>query len=211
MKKKIHTQQSGFTLIEIMISIGLFVVIMTLGITAVLNINRGHKKTQAMRTAFDNLSFIMEDMSRNIRLGSNIRCLTSSDINASPLDVSLLSGGDCSTQNPTLFMSFTPPLVDPTDPTKKTVYAILNDTALTPPVTRIYKITGSSSSTALQAITPPDIYIDATRSGFVLTGTSISDTRQARVVIRLAGEIHYQDITTPFDLQTTVSQRLLDF
>src|SRR3972149_1703934 len=64
----------GFTLIEIMIAITLFTAIMIIGTGAVLQTNSVYKKTQTMRSVMDNLNFIMEDMVRNLRLGSSYHC-----------------------------------------------------------------------------------------------------------------------------------------
>src|ERR1700741_217077 len=77
-KISLQKKNTGFTLIEVMIAVALFTVIMTLGIGAVLNSNATHKKTQTLRSVMDNLSFIMEDMSRTLRLGSNYHCIDQS-------------------------------------------------------------------------------------------------------------------------------------
>lgn len=67
-------KNSGFTLVEVMISVTLFTIIITIGAGSVLNTNAIYRKTANVRAAMDNLSFIMEDMARNLRLGSNYNC-----------------------------------------------------------------------------------------------------------------------------------------
>ena len=49
MRKKILQKNSfGFTLIEVMISIALFVIVMTVGMGAVISANNTYKKTHGM-------------------------------------------------------------------------------------------------------------------------------------------------------------------
>ena len=74
MLNKNNNLKGGFTLIEIMIAITLFTAIMIIGTGAVLQTNLIHKKSQTMRSVMDNLNFIMEDMVRNLRLGSDYEC-----------------------------------------------------------------------------------------------------------------------------------------
>ena len=45
--------------------------------------------------------------------------------------------------------------------------------------------------------------------GFILsyTNCSVPDLQQVRIVLRLVGTVTYQDITLPFDIQTTITPR----
>ncbi|MFA6397728.1 MAG: prepilin-type N-terminal cleavage/methylation domain-containing protein [Candidatus Paceibacterota bacterium] len=177
-KKKIG---AGFTLIEVMVSVLLFVIITTIGISSVINANNTNKKTQAMRSAIDNLSYVIEDMSRNIRLGSNYLC----------------SGSTCppAPNNPVF------PLLVFTGVDGQTIgYQFLANGV-------VEKSIGGLNS--FIPITSPEIKIDAVKSGFyIYTGYGI----QPRVLIRLSGQIQTTGgIMTNFDLQTTVTQRSLNF
>jgi prepilin-type N-terminal cleavage/methylation domain-containing protein len=49
MQKSSYNNQKGFTLVEVMIAVGLFVVVMIAGVGAVLSANSSHKKTQSQR------------------------------------------------------------------------------------------------------------------------------------------------------------------
>ena len=188
-----------------MIATGLFVVVVTIGITAVLNINRGHKKTQAFRTAFDNLSFIMEDISRSVRLGSNIRCEDFS--NAYDTWFYVPQSLSCSGSAPGTAIMFTPPKKDPTNSSDLSIYAIGIDANIDPEMRLYHSKDGGAIFTP---VTPGDITIDPAKSGFMVISANGGEAGQTRVTIRLAGIVTYRDITTPFDLQTTVSARLLD-
>src|SRR5687768_16395176 len=75
---KIKNYKGGYTIIETMISVSLFIVITTIGMAALLNANAVHHKSRDMRSIMDNLSFVMEDMSRNLRTGSEYHCFSGS-------------------------------------------------------------------------------------------------------------------------------------
>lgn len=71
MKNKIT---DGFTLIELMVAIGLFASIMTIAATAYLVMIHVNQQAQAIATEIDNISFALESMTRNIRSGSAYGC-----------------------------------------------------------------------------------------------------------------------------------------
>lgn len=66
----------GFTLIEIIIAVGLFTVIMTLASGAYLIMISANRQAQSVATGINNLSFALETMTRNIRTGTNYGCPT---------------------------------------------------------------------------------------------------------------------------------------
>src|SRR3989339_1212243 len=68
MKKK-NSKIGGFTLIELIVALGVFMVVMTITLSAFLNIMDIQKKTEAFRKVNDNLNFAMEAMMREIREG----------------------------------------------------------------------------------------------------------------------------------------------
>ena len=75
-----NNNKKGFTIIETMIAVSLFLVIVVIGMGALLNANLLHQKSQDMRSILDNLSFVMEDMSRNLRTGYDYQCLLSASV-----------------------------------------------------------------------------------------------------------------------------------
>jgi len=68
MKNK-NSKIGGFTLIELIVALGVFMVVMTITLSAFLNIMDIQKKTEAFRKVNDNLNFAMEAMMREIREG----------------------------------------------------------------------------------------------------------------------------------------------
>ncbi len=72
-------KNSGFTLIEMMVSIAIFSIIMTISMGALLNIIDINRKSQSVKTIMNNLSFALEDMARDIRFGTGYSCTGSCD------------------------------------------------------------------------------------------------------------------------------------
>ena len=68
-------KNNGFTLIELIVALGVFMVVMTITLSAFLNIMDIQKKTEAFRKVNDNLNFAMEAMMREIREGTGYSCL----------------------------------------------------------------------------------------------------------------------------------------
>jgi prepilin-type N-terminal cleavage/methylation domain-containing protein len=66
----------GYTLIELMVSIGLFAIIMTLVAGAYFMIINLSRQAQAISTAVDGVSYALEDMSRTMRTGTLYGCPT---------------------------------------------------------------------------------------------------------------------------------------
>jgi len=60
---------AGFTLIEMMVSVSLFAVVISVALGAFLNMNDMQKKAMSLRDVNDNLNFAVETMMREIRTG----------------------------------------------------------------------------------------------------------------------------------------------
>jgi prepilin-type N-terminal cleavage/methylation domain-containing protein len=208
--------QKGFTLIEVMIATGLFVVIMTLGVAAVLNTNVLFKKSQDQRSAIDNMAFILEDMARTIRTGSAFQC---DSLNFAPVSddnpTSCGLNGVPPYMNPTLALEAQGGVPGNSDLGDQVVYYINTDSQNGPD--GIYRSDDGGVSLQNQPfeykLTPDNIKIYDT-SGFVVRGAekSPNDAQQPVVFIRLEGEIQNEseDFVTPFSYQLTVAQRRID-
>lgn len=71
---KVKCLPRGFTLVEMMVSIGIFTIILFLSTSALLSITITDRKSRAVRIAMDNLNLALEDMSRKIKTGSSYNC-----------------------------------------------------------------------------------------------------------------------------------------
>ena len=206
MKYKIKKQNSGYTIVETMIAISVFIVVIMSGMAALLNANVLHQKSQDMRSIIDNLSFIMEDMSRNMRTGYNFRCYDS----VLPWDASyvntptLSTPRSCTTGGAIVFEnSFGSSSLS----SDQWVYKIESQDGGT--TYNVYKsIDGGQNFVQLNS---SEIIINSI-SGFSVIGAEApsGDTQQPFVIIRLVGQINYKNVQTPFNLETAVSQRFPD-
>lgn len=195
--------EKGFTLIEVMISIGLFTVIMIIGITAILGVNNTYRKSRTMRSAIDNLSFIMEDMARNIRLGYRYKCINNLNEDIALNIETPADGAFCAG---IAFEPFWAPVLG--DDNDQVVYFISEEDGFG----SIFKSLSGPNSESYRPMNSLDVNIDATTSGFAIFGaTSNTDGEQPSVRIILNGEAVTAGNSTNFNLQTTVSQRLLDY
>ncbi len=61
----------GFTLIEMVISLAIFTIVALIAVGALLKIMDLNKKSLTMKTSINNLNFVLESMSREMRVGKN--------------------------------------------------------------------------------------------------------------------------------------------
>ncbi len=64
----------GFTLIELIVSVGLFALIATLAAGGYLVTLAASRQAQVATSAFDNIAFALDTMVRTVRTGTNWRC-----------------------------------------------------------------------------------------------------------------------------------------
>jgi type II secretory pathway pseudopilin PulG len=190
---------NGFTLIEVMIASGLFVVVMIIGVTAVLNTNSLHQKSQNQRELLDTVYFIMEDMTRGLRTGYDYHCNVD---NGTPFLDQPLS---CAVGLSIAFEPFNGGDLYGNE----VVYAFDVDGNLWKGLSSDYSTSGLDNFVRLN---PEGLTFDTVKSGFTVFGAEDGniDALQPRVLIRLAGEIQYRNDVTKFNVQTTVTQRLID-
>lgn len=234
MKKSLTTKdyrlktQRGFTLVEVMIAVGLFVTVMLIGVGAVLNTNVTHKRTLAVRQVLDSVNFLVEDMARNIRLGQNYNCIVSEFTDYTPQSLGVVVN-NASISEPEdcldgLSIAFEPMNGDTSDEADQMAY-IIEGSGDTASIKKISFLNGIG--TVIRDITPglgqseTNLVIDPRQSGFTVIGSlpyppDVSsdpvnyDMVQPRVIIRLSGYIDYKQNRVPFSVQTTVTQRLID-
>ncbi|MFH1308790.1 MAG: type II secretion system protein [Patescibacteria group bacterium] len=193
-------KESGFTIIEMMVAISIFLVVILYGMQGLLNANVVHKKAQDMRSILDSLTFSLDDMSKNIRTGYNYHCNTS--VFDSNLDIDTpLSCEDG------YGISFEEANGNPGFIDDQWTYFVSADG-------KLFKSTGGTCIEGCAFQLTPDEVILNTSSGFDIIGAEsplAGDTQQPLVIIRLSGEIEGKNnTTTPFSIETAVSQRLID-
>lgn len=209
MKKKndfYKNKSDGFTIIETMIAVSLFIVITTVGMGALLNANLLYQKSRDMRSILDNLNYVMEDLSRNARTGYNYHCFLSTETIPTLTSAVPSTPQSCENENGWA-VAFESAYGDTANYDDQWVYYIDNSG-------KLFRSTlGPYTASSFTQMTSDEITLDTTKSYVRVYGAEppgSGDSRQPLLVIRLVGTISYQNVTSPFSIQTTVSQRLLD-
>ena len=193
--KKAMNKQIGFTLVETMVSVSIFIVIVMMGMTSLLNANLLQQKSSDMRSIIDNLSFIMDEMSNNLRTGTNYYCITVTPLPVSVPDSYFNTVPTSSDSNSCYGVAF----LDQSPHPQMYYIGTYSDSGKS-------GVFESSGGTDVMQLTPDEVNIDA-KSSFIVSGAQRGSVPQAFVTIKLVGTITSKGITTPFSLQTSVSQR----
>jgi len=214
--RQLHTR--GFTLVEMIVAVGLFSVVMLISVTALLSLVNANKKAQALQSVMNNLNVTIDGMVRSVRMGSNYHCGSSGASASGMLPV------DCGYPGDTFFAF--EPFHDCTDPetvcdaqgnVPPTFYWYQSDTIDGKPVGRLYRSTDGTQTGGIP-ITAPEVSIDRVR--FFVTGSCPAragysctpDNIQPKVLVVIEGSAGTTKATiyTTFHVQATAVQRVLD-
>jgi len=174
--------KKGFTLVEILVSLGIFIVIMTSSLGAMTGILTASNKARSLRTAMDTLNVSLETMSREIRFGTKYHCSVTSGTITDPRN--------CSTgANSISFLS---------SDNEQISYRYRNS-----------GIERSINGSAYVPVTGSGIDITGLR--FYVFGTTVGDTQQPNVVLVIRGHAGTTTGNkADFNLETYISQRKID-
>ena len=181
-----NSRKKGFTLIEMLVSVSIFTLVMLIAVSAVFTIVASNKKAESLKSVMDNLNFALENMTRNIRTGSNYSCVD--------------TGGNCPGGDTSF--SFTP-----NQSTDETIeYSISNGQIMETDQL------ANGSWTSPYALTASEISV--TKLEFYLVGSGGQGTfgagLQPRVLMTVIGTAGTSTTATQFKIQTTLSQRQID-
>ena len=183
--------KKGYLLLEIIVSLGIFSIIVTTSIGAVLAIVDANTKSQTTKSVIDNLSVALENISRTVRIGTNYKCLISFGTTA-------VVGNTCVAG--TIGIEFTPQ--DSASPTDVEDYYFDSSTGA------IYRYRASKDTYPGTPLTAPEVNI--TSMNFNIYGSDVNDG-QPRVFITINGQAGQTGKRgSEFSLQTTVTERTPD-
>jgi len=186
----------GFSLIEMLVSIALFAIVVTISVGTLLVLVDANAKSQSIQIAINNLSFAVDVMTRQLRTGTDFYC----DNNQTSITSgsSLKSGtNDCSNGGEAI--AFTD-----TRTGERISFALAY-----PNGTTIQRRIDGMSSNAWLDMTGSNITI--TNLDFVVTGTDPSDDVQPTVTIFIEATVgDATGLGSQFEIQTSVTQRKLD-
>ena len=185
----------GFTLVELIVSLGLFALVMLVATGAYYNLISLDRRARATNQVVNSLSFAVDTMVRGIRTGSNFQCLSGSrDAFGNSND------GSCN--------SFS-----------------YSDVVLNTTITYYLKADGTigrcegSPCTDLTASSLTDSGINIQKLAFYVRGVGTGNgnvpvrSQQPSVVIILGGTMPAGSAgqTAPFSIQQSATQRIIDF
>ncbi len=189
-------KQSGFTLIEMIVSVGLFAVVMTISVGVILSVIDGNRKTQAINSVVNNLNFSIDAMVRDIKTGHNYYCAATQNM----LGFSYAAvGSGCAPGTASNFISFLSSdgrsITYRYDSTQKRIFK------------DIYLTTGGGATS--YPVTSTEISVNQP-FGFYVSTPSPS-IGQPKVFLVLSGTASTSaNSISNFSLQTTISQRVLN-
>lgn len=182
----------GFTLIELMVSLMIFTVITIAAVGSLYAVNNASKKVQSMRSILDNLTFAVESISRTVRTANSVVC-----------GGSLNSSGDpnCTFASQT---SSSMLLVDSTIGAPQLIeyrlgYLPNGNGTIQKRVEELGVWTNWIS------LTSPEINIQDL--DFYVDGAAPGDSSQSSIALFVRGEAYSSGTTSPFAIQTFISER----
>lgn len=75
------SSSKGFTLIEVIVAVGIFVIVMVIAVGAVINAVDANRKAQSMSVVVNNLNLSIESMVRDLRTGYGYYQSDTSEVN----------------------------------------------------------------------------------------------------------------------------------
>lgn len=211
MTKQRHNNQSGFTLIEMIVSLGVFATVVTIAVGALLVLVSANEQLQSEQNVMINLSFALDSMTREIRTGSDYYCAVSTSetpfFSTSDLDEITTTQNCTSFQEGQIFrgIAFKEGGDSVTGTDDYILYFYRGD-AVADGGQRLYRRVGNQAPVP---ITAEDILI--TDAQFYVSGTAtLEDNNREQPIVTIIIDATDTDGESPTTIQTTVTQRTLD-
>ncbi|HMO77929.1 MAG TPA: type II secretion system protein [Candidatus Paceibacterota bacterium] len=212
MVSQTYSQRQGFTLIEMIVSLGIFSIVVTTAVGAMLILISTNRQLQSEQSVMTNLSFALDTMTREIRTGYNYYCANDAsspsgfftgngheDIGPDVQDCP--SGRGNTSQQGVSFYEGGNSLTGAT--TNRVLYYFDNNTK------SLYRRLGNGSPQSIVSsglsIIDAQFYV----TGAYSVGAVPANYEQPTVTIYLAAQ-DANDASRTYYLQTTVTQRILD-
>ncbi len=187
-----YRKNKGFTLVEMMVAIAVFSIVMVTAMGALLNVIDANNKARAIKTAINNISFALEGITKDMRMGTEYSCsaISGTNLDCSSPGREAISFKSSKTGNPYVYYRFL--------------------------ANKLERCVGDTTA----GITCPNDYAPITSSDLIsLTGKfyvlgvtesknpNPAERTQPRMIITISGEAGSKEkIRTSFDLQTSLSQ-----
>lgn len=210
--------QHGFTLIEMIVSLAVFSIVITVSVGALLVLVATNEQLQGEQSVMTNLSFALDSMTREIRTGTSYYCGSAVGFggtgnifsDSTNLDIALADKvGNCSNGNSLGHrlqgIAFVEGGNSITDGADRILYYFDRDTG------QIYRRVGGGAAQSIvsSGIFISDMEVFVTGSKPLSSGGASSEEQAVATIFIEAREINDPTEKT-YQIQTTVTQRTLD-
>jgi prepilin-type N-terminal cleavage/methylation domain-containing protein len=212
--KKYKNLNKGFTLVEVLVSTMIFLLFITIGISALIISNSSAKRSVAVKTSIDNLQYSTELFTRTARLGTMYTCFNANDFQ---VIIDPTQGFNCSAGQGVAFF-----VLDPTiTPNQTDIYAYyLENSGGNGRIMRCVERNIFSSGVPVMAPISVDLWsmggncisltakeIDIDTFDLKVNGASPTDAYQPSIMAKIGGTVRTKNDEVPLYLQTFISQR----
>jgi prepilin-type N-terminal cleavage/methylation domain-containing protein len=185
----------GFSLIEVLVSLSIFTVVMTISVGVLMVLIDANARAQNTQTVMTNISFALDSITREIRTGSDYYCGNST---SGSFPTSGVSTANCATGGAAL--SFNEGGTSLTADASSRRIGVRHNNGT------IERRLGDGE---WAPITSPEIEITSLK--FYVTGATRTDNESPTVTIYVEGVAGVEDGSeSTFHMETTVVQQLLD-
>lgn len=214
LRRTYHTRRpAGFTLIEIIVSLGIFSIVATVALGALVKIVSANKKAQTIQATVTNLNYALDAISREMRVGKNYYCLSGNTFN-----LGTLADGDTANKCPNGYsnelngriIAFNSPKVDPSGLCNLIyAYSFYPIGGGTYSLRKAEQTSCNSTSYSFNddsSIIDPGVVI----TGYYVKVTATASNPYSIATIRISGYTGSSEKDkTYFDVQTSISSRAL--
>jgi len=189
-----NKEQKGFTLVELIVSMGLFIVVL-LGTTSVLLVMLdANRKAQSMRGVMEGLNFALDDIGRSVRVGKEFQCLGNTEVPPSYT----------TPRNTAVFKAETDAAAGCSGVSIQLDYGVVTYYRQGNGIRKTLVRSDGNVDYAGLLLTPSEII--ANTVVFHVIGNQTGD--QPRVLLRIVGITGSGDTQSTFNIQTAVTARL---
>lgn len=200
-----HIQQhtAGFSLIEVLVSLSIFTIVMTISIGSLMVLIGANARAQNTQSVMTNISFALDSMTREIRTGTDYYCDDYASLPTAGAATHNCDIGDTALAFNEGGQSLTE------DASSRRVAFRLQDGELQRRLGNGDGDADANEEEDWEAVTSPNINIEVLR--FVVTGADKGEGEAPTATIYIEGVAGIEDGSeSEFSIQTTVVQQLLD-
>lgn len=183
--------RGGFTLLEMIVAMSIFLLALTIIIGALVSINDAARKARSMRIVTENLSAAIDSMSRTIRVGSKFHCSCDGVATTTPQDCEMTFSGNVDGGGD-MCLALEGQLGDPASPDDQISYKLQGKSI----------VRSTDNGDTYLPLTAPEIGINSLR--FYVDGTQPGEDQPVITIVVRGSASTTRRTATSFDVQTTV-------